>query len=454
MYAIVDIETTGGFAAENAIIEIAVALHDGKKVTGWYETLINPGRKIPPYISGFTGISDEMVSEAPSFKEIAYELFGLLKDRVFVAHNVNFDYSFIQRAFEEAGIPYHSKRLCTVRLSRKIIPGFKSYSLGNLCQQLGIILNNAHRAGGDTKATAELFTRLLSKDQEGHIQESLKRNSGELNLPPNLDKKKFTSLPDEAGVYYFHDAQGKVIYVGKAKNVKKRVASHFSGNNSSEKKQNFLREIYDVSFELCGNELVALLLEAQEIKRLWPRFNRAQKTLDLRFGIYDFEDGNGILNLGIDKARKYFKPRISFASMWEARSYMDQLVRKHSLEKAYCGLEKFDIVNGLPVKGKSLKDKKEIQTYNKRVIEAIEDMINSKESFALLGTGRSQEEQSLVLVHEGRYYGYTFLEKSEQVEDPEVLLERIQPAREHNENYWLIRSYLQRNVAAKVIRFN
>lgn len=454
MYAIVDIETTGGFAAENAIIEIAVALHDGEKITGWYETLVNPGRKIPPYISGFTGISDEMVAEAPTFKEISIELYGLLKDRIFVAHNVNFDYSFVQRAMEESGIQYHAKRLCTVRLSRKIYPGFKSYSLGNLCQQLGILLTDAHRAGGDTRATAEVFSKLVAKDKEGHIAQSLKRNSGELNLPPNLEKKKFQKLPDLPGVYYFYDQQGKVIYVGKAKNLKKRVASHFSENNASEKKQSFLREIHDLSYELCGNELVALLLESQEIKRLWPKFNRAQKHGEFRFGIYDFEDGNGILNLGVDRARRYFKPLISFSSMWEARSFMDQLVRKHGLLKAYCGLEKFDLVNGLPVAGKNLKTAKEIATYNEKVQSAIEEILHSKESFALLGEGRSSEEQSLVMIHEGRYYGYTFLERSEMLNSVEEVLERIEPVKDHTESYWLIRGYLQRNVAAKIIKFN
>jgi len=452
MYAIVDLETTGGFAADNRIIEIAVAIHDGEQVVERFSSLVNPERSIPPYISGFTGISNEMVASAPLFKELALEVYQLLKDKIFVAHNVNFDYSFMQQSFDEAGINYAAKRLCTVRLSRKIMPGFKSYSLGNLCNQLGIGLKDAHRAAADCEATAVLFGRLLKKDPVA-IANSLKGNNGELNLPPNLEKKKFTSLPHSAGVYYFHDAQHKVIYVGKAKDIKKRVASHFSAKNSTEKKQSFLREIYDVTCEECGNELVALLLENQEIKRLWPRFNRAQKRIDLKFGIYAFEDGKGIVNLAIDRSRKYFRPLISFSSMWEARSYMDQLARKYALEKAYCGLEKFDFVNGIAVSGKQLEGNKEIEAYNQRVHDALEDVQHNKESFALLGRGRNSKENSLVMVNEGKYHGFGFVAKSQTVMNKEELAEIIPQVKDHNDSYWIIRSYMQRESDARIIRF-
>lgn len=453
-YAIVDIETTGGFAAENQMIEIAVAIHDGVQVLERYETLLNPGRKIPPYIAGFTGISDSMVADAPAFREIALELFRLLEGKVFVAHNVNFDYSFVQKAFSDIGIHYQAKRLCTVRLSRKIIPGFKSYSLGNLCQQLGINLTNAHRAGGDCEATAILFSLLVKKDSSKHIAESLKRNNGELNLPPNLSKKQFEKLPLTPGVYYFHDEKGKVIYVGKAKSLKKRVASHFSGKNESERKQHFMREIHSVSFELCGNELVALLLEAQEIKKLWPKYNRAMKRVDFRFGLYDFEDRNGILNLVIDKSRKYFRPLLSFSSMYEAREFMNQMIKAYSLDRMYCGFEKLEWVGGQVVQKRRLEDKKEIHAYNKRVQSAMEDLQQNRESFALIGHGRDQGEQSVVLVEEGRYKGYGFVNKDFPIQNAAELEHHIQPVLDFSESYWLIRSYMQRNVADKVIRFS
>lgn len=454
VYAIVDIETTGGFASGNQIIEIAVVVHDGVRVVESYETLLNPGMRIPTYIAGFTGINNEMVEDAPVFKDVALRLFQLLEGKVFVAHNVNFDYSFVQKAFADVGIRYEARRLCTVRLSRKIIPGFKSYSLGNLCQQLGIPLVNAHRAMGDAAATVVLFSKLLAKDEEGHILQTLKRNSGELNLPPNITKKQFDQLPFEAGVYYFHDQKGKVIYVGKAINLKKRVASHFNGKNSSERKQHFMREIHDITFELCGNELVSLLLEAQEIKRLWPKYNRALKTIDLRFGLYDFEDRSGVLNLGIDKSRKYFRPLISFSNLFEARAFLDQLMKKHALERAYCGLGKFEWTEGGATQRQPLCEAKDIIAYNQRVQEAIEDIQTSRESFALFGEGRQFDEQSVVLVEEGRYVGYGFMSRELSISHRDELSAFIRPAKDISESYWLIRSYVQRNGAVKILRFN
>ncbi len=454
LYAIVDLETTGGFASDNEIIEVAVAIHDGQKVLNRYETLLNPGRKIPPYIIGFTGISDEMVAGAPTFRDIAYELYQLLEGKVFVAHNVNFDYSFLQRSFADAGIDFRSKRVCTVRLSRKILPGFRSYSLGNLCEQLGINLSNAHRAGGDCEATSVLFSKLVAKDHDGHIDQSIKRNSGEVNLPPNLSRNTFDNLPMTPGVYYMHDEKGKVIYVGKAINIKKRIAGHFNGKNDSERKQNFFREIHDISFELCGNELLSLLREAEEIKRLWPKYNRAMKRQDLRFGLYDFEDRSGVLNLGIDRIRRYSKPVISFSNMFEARAYLEELIRLNSLERLYCGMEKMDWVDGEAIPKRRLEKKPEIKEYNRRVTEALEAIRENRESFALFGRGRDPEEQSVILVQEGRYRGYGFVHREFPVQGMADLDPHIREVPEYAESLWLIKSYLNRNVADKILRFN
>lgn len=453
MYAIVDIETTGGFADNHGITEIAVALHDGKKLTGFYESLVNPQKPIPRFISGLTGITSEMLTDAPLFPEIAPKIYSLLQDRIFVAHNVNFDYSFVQKALQDAGFNYQAKRLCTVRMSRKIFPGFKSYSLGNLARQLSVKLDNAHRAGPDCLATAEILGLLVKNDKEKHIATTLKRTAGELNLPPNLHKDVFIALPEEAGVYYFHDER-KVIYVGKAKKIKSRVASHFSGKSGGEKKQGFLREIHDVSYELCGNELVALLHEAQEIRKHWPRYNKAQKSLDFRFGIYLFEDGRGIQNLAIDKARKYFSPLISFPNMWEARGYMDQLVGKYGLNKACCGLEAVKSVNGTLVPIQKPETSEEIKEYNRLVQQAVDEISAGKETFAVVGKGRKEEEHSLVMVDGGRYCGFGFFEKDTGISTKDEALNLIKPAKDVNESYWLIRSFVQKDIQSRVLKFN
>ncbi len=159
-YAIVDIETTGGNYKTGKITEVAIILHNGKEIEGHYETLVNPMEPIPPFITRLTGISDNMVQSAPTYGDVAWMIDKLLYDRIFVAHNVMFDYSFIRQEFSNVGMEFSSDRLCTIRCSRKFMPGYKSYSLGNLCKEVGIDVQNRHRAAGDALATAELFGKL------------------------------------------------------------------------------------------------------------------------------------------------------------------------------------------------------------------------------------------------------------------------------------------------------
>jgi DNA polymerase-3 subunit epsilon len=264
MYAIVDIETTGGYAANHRITEIAIYHHDGLNITDQYHTLINPERNIPYYITGLTGITSEMVLSAPSFEQVAKEVHHWLDGKVFVAHNAHFDYSFLKKELEQAGLNWQAKKLCTVRLSRKIIPGLRSYSLGSLAESLGVEITNRHRADGDASATVKIFDELLHRDRDGHILKALKRNSGETILPPNLPKEVFDRLPAKCGVYYFHDARGNVIYVGKAINIKKRIAGHFSGDAREWSRSRIRNDIHNISFELTGNELIALILESHK----------------------------------------------------------------------------------------------------------------------------------------------------------------------------------------------
>jgi DNA polymerase-3 subunit epsilon len=215
MYAIVDIETTGGYASANGIIEISIQVFDGENVTETFESLVNPYQTIPRYIQAFTGITNEMVADAPAFEDIAEKVHTILQGNIFVAHNVNFDYSFVKSHLDHWGYTFNAKKLCTVRLARQIFPGFPSYSLGNLCHSMGIPIENRHRAGGDASATVVLFKKLLEADAKGAIQTSLNRNSKEAILPPHVPKAQFEALPDTPGVYYFHDQKGKVIYVGR-----------------------------------------------------------------------------------------------------------------------------------------------------------------------------------------------------------------------------------------------
>ena len=173
-YAIVDIETTGGNAKYSRITEIAIIIFDGKEVIDRWESLINPQKEIPLPIFALTGINNEMVRDAPIFDDVAEKILEMLTDRIFVAHNVNFDYSFVRHQLEESGFQWTARKLCTVRATRKIKPGLSSYSLGNLCRSLDIKLINQHRAGGDAAATAILLSKLFEWDSEGELSKMIK----------------------------------------------------------------------------------------------------------------------------------------------------------------------------------------------------------------------------------------------------------------------------------------
>ncbi len=409
MYAIVDIETTGGYADRNRIVEIAIIIHNGEEVVEEYETLINPERNIPANISAIHGISNGMVQDAPRFCDVARRIYELLDGKIFVAHNVNFDYGFVKHEFEMLGGKLNLKKLCTVRLCRKIIAGLPSYSLGNLCNSLKIVIQNRHRAGGDARATALLFGMLLQKDCDGFIQKSLKKNSGEALLPANLPREQYDALPEKPGVYYFHDDKHHVIYLGKAKNIKRRVASHFSGTATSWSRQNFKGKVHAISYELTGNELIALLFESHEIKRLWPIFNRAQKYTAPNFGIYSYEDSNGYIRLIANRVKPGDQCLITFRSLMDARHFLVKKVKTFDLCPKLCGLQKtpkacFDhqikICQGGCIGLVSSEE------YNQKCTEAIATFHGEEASYAIIGKGDQLFTQSITLVEKGQYIGF------------------------------------------------
>ncbi len=457
MYAIVDIETTGGYADHHRITEIAVYHHDGLQITDHYQTLLNPGRKIPQFITGLTGITSRMVEEAPAFETVAEEIMGWLKDRIFVAHNAQFDFSFLKKEFEDVGINWQTKKLCTVRLSRKIIPGLESYSLGRLAESLGIKIPDRHRAGGDAQATARIFSLLLQRDQDGVIAKALKRNSGETILPPNLPKEDFDRLPAKAGVYYFLDGHGQIIYVGKALNIKKRIAGHFTGEAREWSRSNIRNEIHHLTYELTGSELIALILESQEIRRLWPKYNLAQKNKVEEWGIYDYEDRNGYLRFCVNLIRKGTKPLITFSSKGDAWNFMWEKVKAFDLCPKLSGLQ---LAKGLCFSHQSGACKgacqgvESVKKYNKRTQKAIDSFFEAGESVAIIGSGRMTGEKSLILIENGSYIGFGFMPKEESINSIDLARNFIKPSKDNRVVQNLVNSYLQNPRGADVVVFN
>ncbi len=397
-----------------------------------------------------------MVSTAPSFDEVAKEIQDWLKDRVFVAHNAHFDYSFIKKEFEEIGINWQPKKLCTVRLSRKIIPGLESYGLGRLSESLGIQIPNRHRAGGDAEATAKIFSILLQRDNSGIIAKALKRNSGETILPPNLAKEEFDKLPAKPGVYYFLNGRGQVIYVGKAINIKKRIAGHFTGEAREWNRSNIRNEIHNITHELTGTELIALILEAQEIRRLWPKYNLALKNKVEEWGVYDYEDRNGYLRFCVNTVSKGAKPLITFANKGDAWSFMWAKVKDFDLCPKLSGLQ---IAKGLcysyqtgDCKGACM-GVETVKKYNKKAQRAIDSFFDKGESVAIIGRGRKMDEKSLVLVENGNYLGFGFFDKDQSIADLESAKNYIKIGKENRVAQNMVNSFLMNPRGNEVVTF-
>jgi DNA polymerase-3 subunit epsilon len=441
MYAIVDIETTGGHASANSITEIAIYLHDGYEITGRYQTLINPERPIPPFIVNLTGITQSMVSEAPLFSEVAEKIHQMLKGRVFVAHNVNFDYSFVRHHLKQAGLDLSEKKLCTIRLSRKLLPGMPSYSLGNLCRSLNIGLNNRHRAAGDALATVRLFELILQKGGQSEINRMLKRSSGEQWLPIHLDKSVIDQLPSGPGVYYFHNTKGKVIYVGKAISVRRRVAGHFTQNDPDPKRQNLIRNVHQVTYQACASELHALVLESAEIRRIWPQYNRSQKKPMQKFGLYSFTDHRGYLRLAIDQYKKSLPSHYTFFWLHEGQVMLRKLVEGFSLSRQLCFLD-------TAAEEKPISES--VQSYNERVREALESLDRQLPTFAVVEEGYIDSGKLYLLVEKGCFWGMGMVSNNLKIDNAGDLKTHLEPYRDNDFIRSNLYNYIELNPSSKL----
>lgn len=454
-YAIIDIETTGGKATTDRITEIAVYIHDGNSIVDEFISLVNPERPIPPYVSRLTGISDEMVAEAPRFFEIAKDLVKITEDCTFVAHNVQFDYSFVRQEFKSLGYTYSRDYLCTVKLSRKIIPGHPSYSLGNLCERLGIQLENRHRAAGDALATVKLFELLLQEDKESLIERSIKNDHLNLRFPPDFDRAIIHTLPEDTGVYYLHNEDGSIIYIGKSNNIKKRILSHFA-NKQTKKAIELRNNIRDITFEITGNELVALLLESDEIKRHQPIYNRLQRKTFFNFGILEEIDENGYRRFRTTRIKPETEILLPAASIEEAKQMLDRLVQKHRLCQKLCGL--YPAVHACfkhsigqcdgACTGKETPD-----SYNKRVEAALESMQFKHDNFLILGEGRSIEEMSVVQIEKGKYKGYGFVDKEFANDGIETLIDAVHPRMDNRDVQRILRHFVNQGKTKKILPY-
>ncbi len=448
-YAIIDIETTGTRAVRDRITEIAVVLFDGQKVLETYESLINPETYIPYGITELTGITQQMVDDAPKFYEVGKKIVEMTEGAIFVAHNVRFDYGFIREEFKRLGYTYTRKQLCTVRLSRKAFPGLTSYSLDSLIYHLDIEVGKRHRAMADAKATVELLGQILNKEEnEQRVKELVNLGIRESLLPKNWTVDKIHSLPEECGVYYFHDLAGNVIYVGKSKNIKKRVATHFA--NKTEKARKLQEYAHDLTFEITGSELIALLLESQEIKRLRPPVNRAQRLRNFPFVIHSYYTDAGYLAFDVAKVsaktRKNFNIVSAYPKLFSAKGYLKRNLEAYELCPKMCGLEKgkgpcfhyhLNQCHGACIGSEP------VDTYNERAEEVRQSLLTVfEDDFLLIDSGRTEEEAGIVHIEDGDCRGYGYVAMEELDQSPTALLDQVKPLHGTPEMSKIIQRYM------------
>lgn len=394
IYSIIDIETTGGHRYGNRIIEIAIINYQDGKIIEEFESLIHPERFIPVSISYFTGITNEMVQDAPKFYQVAKKIVEMTQDSIFVAHNVYFDFNFIKSEFASLGYAYKRPKLCTVRLSRRYLPGYASYSLGKICGDLGIEINNRHRAMGDTRATLELFKRLLEKKPS--LQEATAEfEEKKILLPPNVSREEYEKLPKQPGVYYFWNENGELLYVGKSKDIKKRVASHFRIDIQSAKERELKGSIHKITFELTGNDLCARLFECRQIKKLRPQFNRSMNRIRFPYTLLWSEGEDGFL-----------KPDITSLKFVQAE---EVTIRLHSRRAAQKKIAKiYDLAFGIDMNSmffesnlnnfkKTLKEE-----FNHRIRKVLLGQDYPEKNFYVKQRGRRDDEIAFIIVEDGK----------------------------------------------------
>ena len=454
MYAIVDVETTGGRFNEEGITEIAIYKFDGYEIVDQFISLINPEIPIQPFVVNLTGINNAMLRSAPKFYEVAKRIIEITDGCVLVAHNATFDYRVICMEFKRLGYDFKKQTLCTVELSKKLIPGLPSYSLGKLVRSLGIPITDRHRASGDALATVKLFKMILAKDTNKEIVQDLVKTDAKVGMVPKL-YDILETIPSKTGVYYIHNEDGKIIYIGKSKNLKKRVNQHFTGQNHKSKK--IQAEVFTVTFEETGSELVALLKESEEIKINKPIHNRAQRKSIFAWALYSETIPEGYTALLLKKSDGRKKEITSFTSVFEGKNALFRITEKYELCQKINGL--YDSKNGCfqydlkTCKGACVGEES-VENYNARVDEFITKNSFERQSMVILDKGRYVDERSAVLVEHGIYKGYCFYDLNYQISNIEILRSLIVPMQNNRDTKNIIRGHLRRNPRLKVIPIN
>lgn len=447
MYAILDIESTGGKYNEEGIMEIAIHKFDGHKVVDKFMSLINPEREIQPFVVKLTGINNKMLRSAPKFHEVAKRIIEITDGAIIVAHNAQFDYRILRTEFRRLGYDFLRKTLCTVDLSKKLLPDAESHSLGKLVRSLGIPMSDRHRANGDAIATLKLFKLLLDKDSEKTIVKEVIReeSQGELS-PTQLDI--ISDLPSETGVYYMHDKDGDIIFLGKTKDIRRRVNQHFT--NVGQLARKLQKETKKVTHECTGSELVAILKDYQELKKNNPKYNTITKKKLFSHVINFSKNGTPHITVDVVKSKFQKNQRIGFNGVPSAKSFLKKISAEFELCGTSLGLDTIcdHSENGCSDSCVAIQDS---QDYNQKINSALTKYSILDRSIALIDKGREVGERSFILIKNGALQGFGYVELNHQINNIHILESILTPMSSDENTSFIIESYLRKNNRFKVL---
>ncbi len=392
-----------------------------------------------------------MLRNAPKFHEVAKRIIEITEDCIIVAHNALFDYRILRTEFKRLGFTYKRNTLCTVELSKQLIPDQDSYSLGKLAKALGIPVSDRHRADGDAKATVTLFKMLLTKDLEKYIVTDAITLEAKRQIEPN-HRLIIDSLPSIIGVYYIHNDTGQIIYIGKSKNIKNRINQHLTSSSSKSKK--IQMQIASVTYDATGSELIALLKESEEIKRIKPIHNRALRRNAFTHALYEFIDENGYINLKIDSANGKKKHITTFSNKQNSDHFMFKAVEEYELCQKLTGLykSKSNCFNYTlkQCEGACINIEAP-EIYNKRVQEFIKKHSYSHQHMMLIDKGRDVDERSVILIENGIFKGLGFFNLNYQINTLKILESVITPMENNRDTQHIIQNYIRRNKNLKIV---
>jgi len=443
LYAVVDLETTGGRPGTDRVIEIAIIIWNGRQVVSRYQTLVNPQRAIDHFVQDMTGIRNETVASAPLFSDVAQEVWSLLEGKVFVAHNVRFDLGMLRREFARLSMPFHPPRLDTVTMAREAFPEVKSFSLGNICRHLNIDIRDRHRAMGDAEATVILFEKICSHPESDKILRiELNQGIDIEALPVAVTPEMIRAFTDEPGVLIARDAQANVLYAeGGSSGVQllKRFIHLFSKSAAHSYDM-----VFSLSFEETGSELMARLLMVDYRHRLNPVWNTPYRAVPGNWVVYTEKTSSGVLQLKVGKKSIQHD---GMQLVFNSRSVANRVLQKILKDARY-----FFWLKTLEKTTDTSQRESVLATLEQKVLQTMQATLFPHPDFGIQLPGKTPDTCVWIIIQNNQLSGYRILPREFPLHRWTDLLESITPLPDWKDTHKYIRQYLRSKSFGQLLR--